>query len=115
MVGMVGGAFHSNTNCESGVTLCTLQPSLPRVPSGRFTPNHSSNAPPGVGSTLAAFGAKKLSMPSVVVHAFQTSATGASTILVTAISGTSDCASVIIGALAMRATNGYFHHDDIAS
>jgi hypothetical protein len=64
IVGIVGGAFHSNTSCSIGFTLCTLQFSLPREPSARSTPNHSSNAPPGHGSTFAAFGAKKLSMPS---------------------------------------------------
>src|SRR5439155_8530506 len=77
MAGIVGGAFHSNTSCSIGRTLWTLHPSLPREPSGDSTPNHSSNAPPGHGSTFAALGAQKLSMPFDVVHDFQTSATGA--------------------------------------
>jgi hypothetical protein len=77
MVGIVGGAFHSKTSCFCGTTLWNRQPSVPRDPSGMSRPNHSSSAPPGSGTTLTAFGAKKLSMPSVVVHAFHTSATGA--------------------------------------
>src|SRR4029453_9719081 len=89
---MSGGAFHSNTNCSIGLTLCTRQPSLPREPSGLLTPNHNSKAPPGTGSTFAALGAQKPSIPSAVVHAFHTSTTGALMILVTTMSGGSGCA-----------------------
>src|SRR5713226_7779415 len=74
-LGNWGGAFHSTDRVFIGSNPSILQPSVPLKPNGASGSKNISYGP-WTSSLTFAFGARKLVIPSLVVHNVQTSVIG---------------------------------------